>query len=56
MGQGMGLSGMRARARSAGGGLTLKSETGGGVTIEVWAPVSKPATTPLAMSTMEKPA
>jgi signal transduction histidine kinase len=55
-GVGMGLSGMRARARSAGGGLTLKSEPGGGVTIEVWAPVSRPATTPLATSTMEKPA
>jgi len=53
--QGMGLSGMRARARSAGGGLTLKSEPNGGVTIEVWAPVSNPAS-PLATSTMEKPA
>lgn len=40
---GMGLSGMRARARSAGGELTLKSEPGRGVTIEVWAPVEKPA-------------
>jgi signal transduction histidine kinase len=40
---GMGLSGMRARARSAGGELTLKSEPGGGVTIEVWAPVEKSA-------------
>jgi signal transduction histidine kinase len=55
-GIGMGLSGMRARARSAGGGLNLKSEPGGGVTVEVWAPVSKPATAPLATSTMEKPA
>jgi signal transduction histidine kinase len=54
-GVGMGLSGMRARARSAGGGLTLKSEPGGGVTIEVWAPVSKPAATALATSTMEEP-
>jgi len=38
---GMGLSGMRARARSAGGELTLKSEPGGGVAIEVWAPAEK---------------
>jgi signal transduction histidine kinase len=53
---GMGLSGMRARARSAGGGLTLKSEPRSGVTIEVWAPISKPAPRPLATSTMEKPA
>ncbi len=55
-GVGMGLSGMRARARSAGGGLTLKSERNGGVTIEVWAPISKPAPNPLATSTMEEPA
>jgi signal transduction histidine kinase len=40
---GMGLSGMRARARSAGGELTLHSKPGGGVAIEVWAPVEKPA-------------
>lgn len=54
--QGMGLSGMRARARSAGGGLTLKSEPNGGVTIEVWAPISKPAAAALATSTIEEPA
>jgi signal transduction histidine kinase len=53
-GVGMGLSGMRARARSAGGGLTLKSEPNGGVTIDVWAPMSKPAATPLAVSTREE--
>jgi signal transduction histidine kinase len=34
----MGLSGMRARARSAGGELKLESKPGQGVTIEVWAP------------------
>jgi signal transduction histidine kinase len=38
---GMGLSGMRARAHSAGGELTLKSQPGSGVTIEVWAPLAK---------------
>jgi signal transduction histidine kinase len=53
---GMGLSGMRARARSAGGGLTLKSEPNGGVTIEVWAPISKPAAHSVATSIMEEPA
>ena len=37
---GMGLIGMRARARSAGGELDLKSQSGRGVTIEVWAPIS----------------
>jgi signal transduction histidine kinase len=35
---GMGLSGMRARARSAGGELELKTDRGG-VTVEVWAPI-----------------
>jgi signal transduction histidine kinase len=35
---GMGLSGMRARARSAGGELTFASVPGKGVRIEVWAP------------------
>jgi signal transduction histidine kinase len=35
---GMGLSGMRARARSAGGELQVKPTPGGGVTIEVNAP------------------
>ena len=34
----MGLSGMRARARSAGGELAIRSEPGAGVTIEVSAP------------------
>jgi signal transduction histidine kinase len=38
---GMGLNGMRARARSAGGELTMKSTPGGGVTIEVSAPLGK---------------
>jgi signal transduction histidine kinase len=40
---GMGLNGMRARARSAGGELELKSQPGSGVTIEVRAPLEKPA-------------
>jgi signal transduction histidine kinase len=35
---GMGLSGMRARAHSAGGELTFSSVPGKGVRIEVWAP------------------
>lgn len=37
----MGLSGMRARARSAGGELAIRSEPGAGVTIVVSAPRSK---------------
>lgn len=40
---GMGLSGMRARARSAGGELAIKSSPGQGVTIEVSAPLTKSA-------------
>ena len=40
---GMGLTGMRARARSAGGELTLTSRPRAGVSIEVWAPLSTPA-------------
>ena len=39
---GMGLTGMRARARSAGGELKLVGEPGSGVTIDVWVPLSKP--------------
>lgn len=39
----MGLSGMRARARSAGGAVAIHSTPGGGVTIEVSAPLNKPA-------------
>jgi signal transduction histidine kinase len=38
---GMGLTGMRARARSAGGDCTVSSTTGGGVTIEVTAPMER---------------
>jgi len=38
---GMGLTGMRARARSAGGDCTISSTTGGGVTIDVTAPIGK---------------
>jgi signal transduction histidine kinase len=38
---GMGLTGMRARARSAGGDCTISSTTGGGVTIDVTAPMEK---------------
>ncbi len=45
---GMGLSGMRARARSAGGDFEIKSEPGRGVTLEVRAPIGKPAATPVA--------
>jgi signal transduction histidine kinase len=37
---GMGMIGMRARARSAGGELTVKSRRGAGVQIEVWAPLA----------------
>jgi signal transduction histidine kinase len=40
----MGLSGMRARARSAGGELAIHSEAGAGVTIEVSAPRAKQPT------------
>jgi signal transduction histidine kinase len=39
---GMGISGMRARAASAGGDLKIESKSGGGVTIEVWAPLTEP--------------
>lgn len=39
---GMGISGMQARAASAGGGLKIDSKPGGGVTIEVWAPLREP--------------
>jgi signal transduction histidine kinase len=38
---GMGLTGMRARARSAGGDCTIVSTTGGGVTIDVTAPMER---------------
>lgn len=41
---GMGLGGMRARAHSAGGDLSIKSQPGSGVNIEVWAPLAKPLT------------
>ena len=40
---GMGLSGMRARARSAGGEMKLVSKPGQGVTIEVRAPRTRPS-------------
>jgi signal transduction histidine kinase len=36
---GMGMIGMRARARTAGGELAVKSRRGAGVQIEVWAPL-----------------
>ncbi|MGH9559151.1 MAG: sensor histidine kinase [Bryobacteraceae bacterium] len=39
---GMGLGGMRARARSAGGELEFKTSPEGGLTIEVWAPLGAP--------------
>jgi signal transduction histidine kinase len=51
-GSGMGLSGMRARAHSAGGELELKSQPGVGTTIEVWAPVTKPAEAPSSEQTV----
>jgi signal transduction histidine kinase len=35
---GMGMTGMRARARSAGGEMSVRSKPGEGVRIEVWAP------------------
>ena len=38
---GMGIGGMRARAASAGGDLKIESHPGGGVTINVWAPLSE---------------
>jgi signal transduction histidine kinase len=38
--RGMGLIGMRARARSAGGDLTLRSQPGEGVVIEVKIPIT----------------
>lgn len=36
---GTGLIGMRARARSVGGGLTIESPGNGGLNIELWAPL-----------------
>jgi len=48
----MGLSGMRARARSAGGELSIRSEKGAGVTIEVDVPRAN-ATTHAARGTEE---
>jgi signal transduction histidine kinase len=38
---GMGVTGMTARARSAGGDCTISSTTGGGVTIDVTAPMER---------------
>jgi signal transduction histidine kinase len=38
---GMGLTGMRARARSAGGDCKIASTTGGGVTVDVTAPIDR---------------
>jgi signal transduction histidine kinase len=38
---GMGLTGMRARARSAGGDCAISTTTGGGVTIDVSAPLER---------------
>ena len=37
---GLGMIGMRARARSTGGGLKVTSSPGGGVHLEAWAPVA----------------
>jgi signal transduction histidine kinase len=36
---GIGMTGMRARARSAGGGMSVRSQPGEGLRIEVWAPL-----------------
>jgi signal transduction histidine kinase len=44
-GRGLGLIGMRARARSAGGDVAVKSRPGGGVLIEVRVPVQHEAHT-----------
>lgn len=41
-GRGLGMIGMRARARSAGGDLSVRSRPGNGVRIEVRAPVREP--------------
>ncbi|HEY7389354.1 MAG TPA: ATP-binding protein [Bryobacteraceae bacterium] len=41
-GAGLGMTGMRARARSIGGDLTIRSRPNGGVRIEVRAPVFSP--------------
>jgi signal transduction histidine kinase len=40
MPSGMGLIGMRARARSAGGELKVESQDGAGVAIQLWAPAA----------------
>ncbi len=37
----LGLTGMRARARSSGGALTIRGDPGQGVSIEVWVPLEK---------------
>jgi signal transduction histidine kinase len=44
---GMGLTGMRARARSAGGDCVVSSTTGGGVTVDVSAPLERDVSAPL---------
>jgi signal transduction histidine kinase len=44
---GMGLTGMRARARSAGGDCTISSTIGGGVTVDVSAPLERDVSGPL---------
>ena len=41
-GAGLGMTGMRARARNAGGEFSLRSSNGHGVEIEVTVPVGKP--------------
>ena len=41
---GMGLTGMRARARGAGGELQIASRNGVGVSIELWAPLNNAKT------------
>lgn len=50
-GGGMGIRGMRARAASAGGELKIESSPGGGVTIDVWAPLTEPQPAPAGKET-----
>jgi signal transduction histidine kinase len=38
---GIGMTGMRARARSAGGGMSIRSQPGEGLRIEAWVPLER---------------
>jgi signal transduction histidine kinase len=44
MANGIGMTGMRARARSAGGGMSVRSHPGQGLRIEVWVPLEDTGT------------